>query len=196
MEDLTMAAPAHVRDFNGLTVPAPGTYAIDPAHTEVGAVVRHLMVSKVRGSFHDVTGTITVAEDPLQSSVTAEIPAATINTRVADRDAHLRSPDFLDVENHPKLAFASTGVVKNDGNEFVLRGELTIRGVTREVDLSVEFDGVAGTPYGTEVIAFTASFEFDREDFGIVWNQALETGGVMVSKKVKVEIHAEAIRQQ
>ncbi|GIJ47202.1 polyisoprenoid-binding protein [Virgisporangium aliadipatigenens] len=191
-----MTAPTHVRDFNGLTIPAPGTYSIDPAHTEVGAVVRHLVVSKVRGSFHNVTGTITVAEDPLKSSVVAEIPAETINTRVADRDAHLRSADFLDVENHPKLTFASTGVVKSDGNEFVLRGDLTIRGVTREVELAVEFDGVTGTPYGTEMISFTASFEFDREDFGILWNQALETGGVMVSKKVKVEIDAQAIRQQ
>jgi polyisoprenoid-binding protein YceI len=191
-----MSAPTlNVRDFNGLTIPTPGTYAIDPAHTEVGAVVRHLMVSKVRGSFHNVTGTITIAEDPLKSSVTAEIPAETINTRVADRDAHLRSADFLDVENHPTLNFRSTGVVKNDGNEFVLRGELSIRGVSREVELSVEFDGVAASPFGTEVLAFTATTEFDREDFGIMWNQALEAGGVMVSKKVKVEIHAEAIRQ-
>jgi len=191
-----MTAPAlDVRQYDGLTIPAPGTFSIDPAHTEVSAVVRHLMVSKVRGNFSGTTGTITIAADPLQSTVTASIPAETVNTGVADRDNHLRSPDFLDVTGHPTLDFRSTGVVSHSGDTFVLRGELTIRGVTREVDLQAEFGGVARSPWGQEVVAFSATTEFDREDFGIVWNQALETGGVLVGRKVKVEIAAEAVRQ-
>jgi polyisoprenoid-binding protein YceI len=191
-----MTAPAlDTRTFAGVTIPTPGTFALDASHSEVAAVARHLVVSKVRGTFANVTGTIVVAEDPLQSSVTASIPAATINTNSADRDNHLRSADFLDVENHPTLDFRSTSVVKHSGTEFVLRGDLTIRGVTREVDLKVEYDGVAKSPWGQEVVAFSASFDFDREDFGITWNQALETGGVLVSKKIVVQISAEAIRQ-
>lgn len=191
-----MTAPAtDTRDFDGVSIPAPGTFALDPAHSDVSAVVRHLVVSKVRGSFSDVTGTIVIAEDPLQSSVTASIPADTIDTKNKDRDNHLRSADFLDVENHPTLEFKSTGVVSHSGTEFVLRGDLTIRGVTKPVDLKVEYDGVAKSPWGQEVVAFSASFEFNREDFGVNWNQALEAGGVVVSQKVQVQITAEAIRQ-
>jgi polyisoprenoid-binding protein YceI len=191
-----MTAPAlDVREYDGLTIPGPGTFAIDTAHTEVSAIVRHLVVSKVRGSFAGTTGTITIAADPLQSTVTASIPAETINTGVADRDKHLRSADFLDVDTYPTLDFRSTGVLIHRGDTFVVRGELTIRGVTREVELEVEFDGVAKSPWGQEVVAFTATTEFDREDFGMTWNQALETGGVLVGRKVKVEISAQAVRQ-
>jgi len=185
----------NVRDYEGLTIPTPGVFAIDPAHTEVSAVVRHLMVSKVRGSFSGVTGTIVVAENPEESTVVAAIPTATINTGVADRDGHLRSADFLDVENHPTIAFRSTGLAHRRGEKFVLKGELTLRGVTRELELDLEFDGAARSPYGKDVIAFTATTEFDREDFGITWNAALETGGVVVSKKVQVQITAEAVRE-
>jgi polyisoprenoid-binding protein YceI len=191
-----MTAPAlDTRNFGGVAIPTPGTFAIDAAHTEVAAVARHLVVSKVRGTFANVTGTIVFAEDPLQSSVTASIPAETINTNSPDRDNHLRGADFLDVENHPTLDFRSTSVVSHKGNEYVVRGDLTIRGVTREADIKVEYDGVAKSPWGQEVVAFSATFDFDREDFGITWNQALETGGVLVSKKVIVQISAEAIRQ-
>jgi polyisoprenoid-binding protein YceI len=190
-----MTAPTLVREFEGVTIPNPGTFTLDPAHTEVSAIVRHLVVSKVRGNFTNTTGTITIAEDPLRSGVVASIPAETINTGTVDRDNHLRSADFLDVANHPTMEFRSTGVVSDRGDKFVVRGELTIRGVTREVDLRVEFDGVAKSPWGQEVIAFTATTEFDREDFGMTWNQALEAGGVLVAKKVVVEISAEAIRQ-
>ncbi|GAA1034330.1 YceI family protein [Virgisporangium ochraceum] len=191
-----MTAPAlDTRTFDGVTIPTPGTFALDASHSEVAAVARHLVVSKVRGTFANVTGTIVIAEDPLQSSVTASIPAETINTNSPDRDNHLRSADFLDVEKYPTLDFRSTGVVSHKGTEFVLRGDLTIRGVTREVDLKVEYDGVAKSPWGQEVIAFSATTEFDREDFGMTWNQALETGGVLVGKKIAVHISAEAIRQ-
>jgi len=192
---MTAPSPTITRTFEGLAVPAPGTFGFDPAHTNVTAIARHLMVSKVRGHFSGVTGTITIAEDPLQSSVVASIPAETVNTGEPTRDAHLRSPDFLDVDKYPTLEFRSTRIVAHRGNTFVVRGDLTIRGVTREIDLEVEFDGVAKSPWGHEVIAFTVSAEFDREDFGITWNQALETGGVLVSKKLKVEIAVEATRQ-
>ncbi len=190
-----MSAPSTTRSFGGLTIPTAGTFVIDPAHTEVGFVARHLMVSKVRGSFTQVTGEVTIAEDPLASSVSASILAASIDTGVADRDNHLRSGDFLDVEKYPELTFRSTRVVQPKDNDFRLVGELTIRDVTREVTLDVEFDGVAVSPWGQEVVAFTATTEIDREEWGITWNQALEAGGVLVSKKVKIEISAEATRQ-
>jgi len=191
-----MTAPTlDTRTFDGVAIPTPGTFALDPAHTEVAAIVRHLVVSKVRGTFAGTSGTIIIADDPLQSSVTASIPAESINTGTADRDNHLRSADFLDVGNHPTIDFRSTGIVSHRGSTFVVRGELTIRGVSREVDLTVEFEGVARSPWGQEVTAFTATTEFDREDFGITWNQALETGGVVVGKKIAVQISAEAVRQ-
>jgi polyisoprenoid-binding protein YceI len=190
-----MTAEVTTRTFDKLEIPTPGTFAFDPAHTVVGAVARHLMVSKVRGKFSDVTGSITVAEQPLDSAVQVTIKAASIDTGNADRDNHLRSPDFLDVENYPELTFTSTRVVKHDGSDFVLAGDLTIRGVTREVELEVEYNGVANSPWGQQVIAFSATTELDREEYGMTWNAALETGGVVVSKKLKVEIEIEAIRQ-
>jgi polyisoprenoid-binding protein YceI len=192
----TASAPASAtRSFAGLTVPAPGTFVLDPAHTAAAFVARHLMVSKVRGSFGQVTGEITIAEDPLDSTVTVRIPAAGIDTGIADRDTHLRSADFLDVATYPELRFRSLRVSDVRGNTFTLVGELTIRDVTREVALDVEFEGVAQSPWGGEVIGFTASTEIDREDFGITWNQALEAGGVLVGKAVKIEISAEGIRE-
>ncbi|MFJ6196860.1 YceI family protein [Micromonospora sp. NPDC092111] len=183
------------RDWEGLTIPAAGTYLLDAAHKRVGFVARHMMVSKVRGEFAEATATITVADDPLQSSVSATIQAASINTAQADRDGHLRGADFLDVEQFPTVEYRSTGVKSRDGNEFVLLGELTIKGVTRQVELEVEFEGVGRTPFGTDVFGFTAATEIDREDFGLTWNVALETGGVLVGKKIKIEIEGEAIRQ-
>jgi len=130
----------------------------------------------------------------LTSSVEATIGAASITTGAPDRDGHLRSGDFLDVEKYPNLTFRSLRVVRQHGGDFVLVGELTIRGVTREVELRVEFDGAVVNPWGHEVIGFTASTEIDREEFDITWNQALETGGVLVGKKVKIEISAQAKR--
>jgi polyisoprenoid-binding protein YceI len=189
-----MTAPSEIRPFEGLTIPSAGTFALDPAHTTVGFVARHLVVSKVRGSFSEVSGTITVADNPLESAVEVVIGAASINTGQPDRDNHLRSADFLELEKYPNLTYRSTGVKSHKGNEFVLAGELTIRDVTRAVDLEVEYDGTVISPYGQEVIAFTASTEIDREEFGITWNQAIEAGGVMVGKKVKIELNIEATR--
>jgi polyisoprenoid-binding protein YceI len=192
MSDTTVAA---TRTWDGLVIPAAGTYELDQAHKRVGFVARHMMVSKVRGEFADATATITVAEDPLASSVVATMQADSIITGQKDRDAHLRSGDFLEAEKYPALTFRSTRVKSHSGNEFVLEGELTIKDVTRPVDLQVEFEGVGRSPYGFDVFGFSASTEIDREEFGLTWNVALETGGVMVGKKVKIEIEGEAIRQ-
>lgn len=191
---MTDTSPA-TRQFEGLTIPAAGTYELDQAHKVVGFSARHMMVSKVRGVFEEATATITVAEDPLQSSVVATIQAASISTGQTDRDNHLRSGDFLEAEKYPTLEFRSTGVKSHHGNVFVLAGDLTIKDVTRQVDLKVEFEGVGRSPYGFDIFGFSASTEIDREDFGLTWNVALETGGVMVGKKIKIELEGEAIRQ-
>jgi polyisoprenoid-binding protein YceI len=193
-----MSAPAttpQTRDFDGLAIPAAGTFTLDPSHTTAEFVARHLMVTKVRGRFTDISGKITITDDPLSSSVEATLATASISTGAADRDAHLIGPDFLDVENYPEITFRSTGVKSHSGNEFVLLGDLTIHGATKQVELGVEFDGAVVNPWGQEVIAFSASTEIDREDFGMTWNVALETGGVLVSKKVVIEIEAQAVRQ-
>ncbi len=192
MTDTTDAA---TRSWDGLVIPAAGTYELDNAHKRVGFVARHMMVSKVRGEFADASATITVAEDPLQSSVVATMRAESITTGQNDRDNHLRSGDFLEAEKYPELTFRSTRVVSHSGAEFVLEGELTIKDVTRTVQLDVEFEGVNRSPYGFDVFGFTATTEIDREDFGLTWNVALETGGVMVGKKIKIEIEGEAIRR-
>jgi polyisoprenoid-binding protein YceI len=183
------------RTYNGTEIPVAGSYLLDANHKRVGFVARHLMVSKVRGQFADATANIVVAEDPLQSSVTATIQAASITTGQEQRDGHLKSPDFLDVERFPTLEYRSTGVKSFDGNEFVLTGDLTIRDVTLPVDLEVELDGVGQSPGGQPVFGFSATAEIDREAFGITWNMVIEGGGVMVSKKIKIEIEGEAIRQ-
>ena len=183
------------RPFEGLQIPVPGSYVLDAAHKRVGFVVRHLMVSKVRGQFAEATATITVAEDPLQSSVVASITTASVETGQADRDNHLRSGDFFEAEKYPTIEFRSTRIKSHAGAEFVVEGELTIKDVTRTVDLVVEFEGATTSPFGYSVFGFSATTEIDREDWGLTYNMALETGGVMIGKKVKIEIEGEAIRQ-
>jgi len=182
------------RTWEKIEIPTPGTFTLDPAHTEVSAVARHLMVSKVRGTFGDVAGVIVIGEDPLESTVDVTIKAASIDTGHADRDGHLRSPDFLDAETYPELTFRGTRVVKHSGDEFVLAGDLTIRGVTKEVELDVQYAGVVTNPWGQQVVGFSASTELDREEFGMTWNAALETGGVLVSEKVTLEFDVSAVR--
>ena len=192
---MTESVVAGTREYQGLQIPVAGTFLLDAAHKRVGFVARHLMVSKVRGTFEEAEATIVVGEDPLQSSVTATIKTASVNTGQTDRDNHLRGADFFETEKYPAMEFRSTGVKSWDGNEFVLTGELTIKDVTKPVDLTVEFEGAGRSPYGFDVFGFSASTEIDREDWGLTWNMALETGGVMVSKKIKIEIEGEAIRQ-
>jgi polyisoprenoid-binding protein YceI len=186
---------ASTRPFEGLQIPAAGTYLLDAAHKRVGFVVRHLMVSKVRGQFAEATATITIAEDPLQSSVTASITTASVETGQTDRDNHLRTGDFFEAEKYPTMEFRSTGIKSHAGAEFVLDGDLTIKGVTKPVELVVEFEGATTSPYGHQLFGFSASTEIDREDWGLTYNMALESGGVMIGKKVKIEIEGEAIRQ-
>jgi polyisoprenoid-binding protein YceI len=186
---------ASTRKFEGLDIPAAGTYALDAAHKRVGFVVRHLMVSKVRGQFAEASATITIGEDPLQSAVSASITTVSVETGQTDRDNHLRSGDFFEAEKYPTIEFRSTGIKSHSGAEFVLDGDLTIKGVTKQVELVVEFEGATTSPYGQAVFGFSASTEIDREDWGLTYNMALESGGVMIGKKVKIEIEGEAIRQ-
>jgi len=171
-------------------LPAPGTYTIDPAHSKIEAVARHLMVTKVRGHFADYEGIITVDEDPTRSSVELTMQAASITTGVEDRDTHLRSPDFLDVETHPTVTFRSTGI-EQAGDSWTLTGDLTIIGKTNPVSLDLEFLGVISDPWGNAKSAFSASGEFNRHDFGLSWNVPLDGGGVLVSEVFKLEIEAQ-----
>lgn len=174
-------------------LPTPGSYSIDPTHTHVGFAVKHFGLSKVRGEFEKFDGTITIAEPLTDSHVEVTIDASSFDSRDDGRDAHIRSADFLDVEQHPTLEFRSTGV-RPDGDDWVVTGDLTIHGVTRSVELETELDGVIDDPYGQERIAFSAETEIDRTDFGLTWNQALETGGLVVGKKVKILLDVEAVR--
>ncbi|ROS77251.1 YceI family protein [Cellulomonas sp. PhB143] len=217
-----------VRQWNGLTVPDAGTYTLDEAHRRVGFVGQHMMVSPIRGEFTSASATIEVAEDPLASRVTASIDAASIMTQNGDRDVHLRSADFLDVETYPTLDFRSTSVTWQGGEQdsilawarlrnrsperatvpaervqaaaapsgrFLVAGLLTIRDVTRPIDLTMQFGGASRDPYGRDIFGFHATGQFDREDYGLVWNVLLETGGFLVGKKVSLEIAGEAIHQ-
>lgn len=183
------------REWHGVTVPTPGTFVIDPAHTRVGFVAKHLMVTRVRGAFADVEGTVTIPADPLQASAEATMRTASITTGSADRDAHLKSGDFLQIDEYPTVTYRSTGVSGVKGDVFTVQGELTIKDVTRPVELAVEIDGVAADPWGGERVSISARGEIDREEFGLTWNVALESGGVLVSKKVVLEIEAQGVRQ-
>ena len=184
-----------LRVVDGVQLPAAGTYVLDPSHTRIGFIARHLMVTKVRGSFGDFDGSITIAEDVAKSTAQASIRALSIETGVKDRDNHLRSGDFLEAEKYPELTFANARVVAQKGAKFAVLGDLTIKGVTKEVELTVELDGVVTDPFGNEKLAVSASTEINREDFGMTWNAALETGGVLVSQKIVIEIEAQAVRQ-
>jgi len=190
----TTANPA-VRTVDGTEVPAAGAYALDASHSEVGFAVRHLMVSKVRGRFSDVAGTIEIGENPYESSVSVTIGTASIDTRDEQRDGHLRSGDFFDAEAWPTMTYQSRSVRDAGKGRYVVEGDLTIKGVTRPVPLELTFEGGAADPWGGLRIGFSAKAEIDREDFGLSWNQALETGGVVVGKKVTIEIEAEAVKQ-
>ncbi|MCO1597792.1 YceI family protein [Micromonospora sp. RHAY321] len=215
------------RTWDGMTIPVAGTYRLDQAHKRIGFLSRHMMVSPVRGEFAEATAQISVAEDPLLSSVTATIQTASITTGSVDRDTHLTSADFLDVERYPTLEYRSTGI-NWKGNEdpifqwarlrnhrlgargrrhnvppqpepapgrFVLSGELTIKGITRPVDLQVNFGGARRDPYGQNIFGFSATADINREDYGLLWNVALESGGVLVGRTVQIEIAGEAIHQ-
>ena len=183
------------RTVDGVELPAPGTYVLDPTHSSVGFSVRHLMVSKTKGRFADFDATVTIADDPLESSVEVEIRVASIDTREESRDTHLLSPDFFDAEQHPVITYRSTKVAPDGRGGWRVDGDLTVRDVTVAVPLSVSFEGGTVDPWGNARIGFEAHTELDREAFGLSWNQALETGGVLVGKVVKIDIEAEAVKQ-
>jgi polyisoprenoid-binding protein YceI len=190
----TTSNPA-LRLVDGEELPAAGTYALDASHTEVGFAARHLMVSKVRGRFSDVAGTIEIAENPLESSVSVTIQTASIDTRDEQRDGHLRSDDFFGVESYPTMTYVSRSVRQAGKGRYVVEGDLTIKGLSQPVPLDLTFEGGATDPWGGVRIGFAARTEIDREAFGLTWNQALETGGVLVGKKIAIEIEAEAVKQ-
>lgn len=172
------------------------TWQIDPAHSHVEFAVKHLMISTVKGTFADVEGTVRVEDEDLTTAdIDVTIAAASIDTRAEKRDDHLRSQDFLHAERFPSLRFRSTEVERGGDEELRVKGELTIRDVTREVVLEVEELGSAQDPWGGERAAFTATTKLDRKDFGLTWNQALETGGVLVGDEVRISIDAQLVLQ-
>jgi polyisoprenoid-binding protein YceI len=173
------------------------TWKLDPAHTLVEFTAKHMMITNVRGRFANLEGAIEIDEqNPSGSSVTAELDAASIDTRVEQRDQHLRSGDFLDAENFPKVTFRSTkveGASLDSGTSFRVVGDLTIRGTTREVVLDAAFEGRGKDPWGGERVSFSADTKIDRRDYGLTWNAALETGGVLVGNEVKIHVEAQAV---
>jgi polyisoprenoid-binding protein YceI len=172
-----------------------GTYTIDPTHSRIGFVARHAMVTKVRGSFNEFAGHGSFdAEDPSRSHVELTIEAASIDTRNADRDAHLRSNDFFEMEQYPRITFTSTAVEPAGGNRYRVTGDLTIKGVTNPVTVDFEYTGHSVDPFGNHRIGFEGHATVNRKDWGISWNAALDTGGVLVSEKVTLEFEVSAIR--
>ncbi|OEV10950.1 polyisoprenoid-binding protein YceI [Streptomyces sp. Amel2xB2] len=173
-----------------------GDYELDPTHTRIGFVARHAMVTKVRGAFNEFTGTAHIdGEKPEQSSVELVIKAESIDTRNADRDGHLRSNDFLKMDEYPEITFRSTGVRQDGDDAFEVTGDLTIKGVTRSVTIPLSFEGQATDPFGNSRIGLEGSTTINRQDFGVSWNAPLETGGLLVSDKVTLEFEISAVKK-
>jgi polyisoprenoid-binding protein YceI len=173
-----------------------GEYTIDPTHTRIGFVARHAMVTKVRGAFNEFTGSARIdGENPERSTVELVIKADSIDTRNADRDGHLRSNDFLKMEEYPEITFRSTGVQATGDDEYDVTGDLTVKGVTRPVTVPFTFEGQATDPFGNSRIGLEGRTTINRQDFGITWNAALETGGVLISDKIVLEFEVSAIKQ-
>jgi polyisoprenoid-binding protein YceI len=169
------------------------TWTIDPVHSEVGFSVRHMMVSKVRGRFTSFSGELVTGEDPTQSSVTAEIDLSSINTGQEQRDAHIKSADFFEVETYPTMTYKSTGIKVEDG-EYVLEGDLTLKGVTRSVPLKLEIQGFGPDAFGGYRAGFTATGELNRRDFNISFNAPMANGGVVVADKIQLHLEIEAVK--
>lgn len=172
-----------------------GTWTIDPSHSEVSFTVRHLMVSKVRGSFRTFRGSLTIDDDLRASAVTAEIDMDSIDTRDANRDNHLRSKDFFEIATYPTMTYRSTGL-RGDGDDYVIDGELTLHGVTRPVALAVEFGGTGSDPWGGTRAGFTATTSINRNDFGVDIKMPLDGGGVVVGEKISIQLEIEAVLDQ
>jgi len=191
MADTTVSS----RTVDGVAYPAVGTFAIDTSHTRLGFAVRHMAVSKVRGDFKDFSGTLELAADPVDSKVSVTIQAGSVDTHDENRDNHLRTNDFFDVENHPTWTFVSTAIRPINATEWNVDGDLTIRGVTKQVTLDATLEGVVQDPYGMHRVGFSATTSIDREDFGVSFNGVMEAGGLVVGKKVDIDIEAEATYQ-
>ena len=168
-----------------------GTFTIDASHSRVGFSARHAMVTKVRGSFNEFSGSAVVADGA--ATISIEMNAASIDTRSADRDGHLQSPDFFDVANFPKITFVSTSVKDSGSDKLVVEGNLTIKDVTKPITIEFTYEGTAVDPYGNARYGFEGSSDINRKDFGLVWNAALETGGVIVSDNIKLEFEISTI---
>ncbi|GAA2447467.1 YceI family protein [Streptomyces macrosporus] len=186
------AAPAAVNpDLAALT----GDYTLDPSHTTLGFTARHAMVTNVKGAFQEFEGTLHLdGSDPSRSTASLDIKMASVDTGSADRDAHLKGPDFFDVENHPVMTFRSTGAEALGGDDYRITGDLTILGTTRPITIDLEFNGAAKDPFGNERVGFEGKAELLRSDYGLTWNAALETGGMLVSDKIKLHFDLSAIR--
>lgn len=177
------------------TTPATGTYELDPTHSRIGFVARHAMVTKVRGNFNEFEGSgYFDADDPANSRLDVTIQATSIDTRNADRDNHLRSNEFFDMETYPTLSFVSTSVAPLGDDQFRVTGDLTIKGVTKSITLDLEQTGTAVDPFGSTRLGLEGSTVVNRKDWGITWNAALETGGVLVSEKVTLEFEISAVK--
>lgn len=176
-----------------ITTLEPGTWNIDPTHTIVEFSARHMVVSNVKGQFRSVAGTVQVPDgsDPAGVRIDVHIDAASIDTNNADRDAHLSSADFLEVDAYPEITFTSTRVEERSDGEYLLVGDLTVRDTTRPVELPVEFQGILTDPYGLRRAGFSASTTISRKEWGLVWNALLETGGAVVGDKVKINLDLE-----
>ncbi|SHN29586.1 YceI family protein [Cryptosporangium aurantiacum] len=172
-----------------------GEYTLDPSHTRIGFVARHAMVTKVRGAFNEFEGSAVLdGDNPEKSSAKVVIKAVSIDTRNEQRDGHLRTNDFLDPETYPEITFVSTGVVVIDENNYELIGDLTVKDVTKPVTIPFAFEGAAKDPFGNVRVGFEGAVTINRKDFGITWNAALETGGVLVSDKITLEFEVSAIK--
>ena len=172
-----------------------GSYTIDPTHSRIGFVARHAMVTKVRGSFNEFAGTGHLdLDNPSKSRIDLTIQTASIDTRNADRDAHLRSNDFFDMETYPQIRFVSTATDPVDSDHYRVTGDLTIKGVTKPVTVEFEYTGAAVDPYGNQRVGFEGTTTINRKDWGVSWNAALEAGGVLVGEKVVLEFEVSAIR--
>jgi polyisoprenoid-binding protein YceI len=193
-ETATQAQAPLTRTVAGAELPVPGTYAIDTSHSAVEFAVRHLGLAKVRGGFSAFDGVIEIAERPEESNVTVDVDVASIDTREPNRDEHLRTNVFFDVANHPTMSFRGTRVT-GSGTNWTVKGDLTLRGVTNQVTLDVTFEGAGGDQWGGQRIALSASGEIDRDQWGMNWNQVLETGGFVIGRRVKLDLEVEAVKQ-
>lgn len=183
-----------IRTVDGADLPATGTWKVDPGHAEIGFHGRHFLITTVRGRFTGFDATVEIAERPEDSHIHVTIDMASVDSGDRTRDDHLRSADLFDVDRHPTATFRSTAITRN-GSRGTLTGDLTIRGVTRTVTLDVEFLGGLTDPWGADRAVFTATGHINREDWGMTWNMPLDTGGLLVSREIVLELHLELVRQ-